>query len=67
MVTAGTGAAEAGRSSAASPVRARRQEAEAREEVQVLGQVLCDVTGAVQEVRQEVAKAHAGRSDGGAQ
>ena len=66
-MTAGTGAAEAGRSSAASPVRARRQEAEAREEVQVLGQVLCDVTGAVQEVRQGDVQAPAGGSEGGAQ
>jgi hypothetical protein len=66
-VTAGTGAAEAGRSSASSPVRARRQDAVAREEVQVLGQVLCDVTGAVQEVRQGDVQAPAGGSEGGAQ
>ena len=67
VVTAGAGAGEVSRGSAASPVGARRQEPEAREEVQVLGQVLCDVTGAVQEVRQEVVQPPAGRSEGGAQ
>jgi len=64
VVTAGAGAAEASRASAASPVGARRQEPEAREEVQVLGQ---DVTGAVQEARQEVAQPLAGGSERGTQ
>ena len=64
VLTARAGAGEVSRGSGASPVGARRQEPEAREEFQVLGQ---DVTGAVQEVRQEVAQHHAGRSEGGAQ
>jgi hypothetical protein len=63
-VTAGAGAAEASRASAAAPVGARRQEPEAREEVQVLDQ---DVTRAVQEARQEVVQPLAGRSEEGAQ